>query len=306
MKTLQEDISIIKKQSKKILAVLGVLFIFAAIYIYNTTYYIIIRFDELGPLVKNMPAYYNGFKIGKIVAINPDKDFKHILVKVNLKEKSLKLPQNTIVYVERFPSGGLYLQFSYPASPSLNPLRRGDLLEGVAPYNVEQFMMGQSVSGMTDVVSVHIVKALNSADATNQEVKLFFKLATTLIEQNSKAINKSVNNTSDMTKNLAQMAQNLNQVSKKLNNAIDETELKSTTSNIKDTTENIAKATNDIDKTVKKIDDTIVQVNETAQNLNSITSGLNNTLSKRFAGIRIIFGKPVKQNCDIRNACKCN
>lgn len=304
MKTLQEDISIIKKQSKKILIIFAILLFCAAIYVYNETYYITVRFDELGPLTKNMPAYYNGFKIGKIVAINPDKDFKHILVKVNLKEKNLKLPQNTIVYVERFPSGGLYLQFAYPTSPSLNSLRRGDLLEGIAPYNVEQFMMGQSVSGMTDVVSVHIVKALNSADATNQEMKLFFELATTLIEQNSRAIRKSVNNTADMTKNLAQMAQNLNQVSKKLNNAIDETELKSTTLNIKDTTENIAKATNDIDKTVKKIDDTIAQVNETAQNLNSITGGLNDTLSKRFAGLRIIFGKPVKQNCDVRNACK--
>ncbi len=306
MKTLQEDFFIIKKQGKKILAVFVILLVFAAIYIYNATYYIMIRFDELGPLTKNMLAYYNGFKIGKIVSIKPDKDFKHILVKVNLKEKNLKLPQNTVVYVERFPSGGLYLQFSYPASPSLNFIRRGDLLEGIAPYNVEQFMMGQSVSGMTDIVSVHIIKALNSADATNQEMKVFFELARTLIEQNSKAINKSVNNTSDMTKNLAQMAQNLNQVSKKLNNAIDETELKSTTSNIKDTTENIANATKDIDKTVKKIDETIVHVNETAQNLNSITNGLNDTLSKRFAGIRMIFGKPVKQNCDIRNACKCN
>ena len=90
---------------------------------------------------------------------------------------------------------------------------------------------------------------------------------------------------------------------KKINNALDEKSLKDTTSNIKNTTENLSEATKDIDKTMKKIDDTISQVNIAAQNLNSITSGVNETLSKRFGGMRIIFGTPIKpQNC-VKNAC---
>lgn len=284
----------IASEIKKILIIFVVLFIIAATYFYSSTFYVIIRFDELGPLVKNMSAYYKGFKIGRIVKIGPDRDFKHTLVRVNLSNKNIKLPQNTVVYVEKFPNGELYLQFIYPNSPSLNMIKRGDILEGMAPYSIEQFMMGQSVSGMSDIVSLHIIKALNSADAANQEFKLFFQIASQLLQVNKKEINASVSNVNAMTKSLAQMAENLNKTSKKLNNAVDEAILKDTLLNIKDTAVNISAATKDMDKTMKKVDDTIVQVNTTAENLNSITSGLNDTLGKRFAGVRIMFGKPVK------------
>ena len=182
----------------------------------------------------------------------------------------------------------------YPTSPSLNTIKRGDVLEGISASNLEQFMMGQNVSGVTDVVSMHIIKALNSADAANQEIKVFFHAGTDLINENKRGINTSVNNVISMTKNLADMAENLNQTSQKLNNAIDETTLRDTTTNIKDTTGNISRATKDIDKTMKKVDDTISQLNVTAENLNGITSGLNSTLSKRFAGMRILFGTPIK------------
>lgn len=282
------------KGIKKSLVLIVILAFIIGIYIYNNTFYVVIRFDELGPLVKNMSAYYKGFKIGRIVKIGPDKDFKHTLVRVNLTTSSIKLPQNTIVYVEKFPNGELYLQFVYPTSPSLNLIKRGDLLEGMSPYSIEQFMMGQSVSGMSDIVSLHIIRALDSADAANQEMRVFFQIASKIIKTNDKNINASMSNTAAMTKNLAQMAENLNQTSQKINNAVDEAILKDTLSGIKDITINISDATKDMDKTMKKIDDTIVQVNATAENLNSITSGLNETLGKRFAGVRIMFGTPIK------------
>lgn len=294
MKKFSEEITKIEKKGKKIFPFLLVFLLIVAIYIYETTSYVIIRFDELGPLTKNMSAYYNGFRIGKIVKIEPDYDYKHTLVRVNLTQKDLRLPQNTSVYVERFPNGELYLQFVYPQSPSLRMIKRGDLLEGIAPYSLEQFMMGQSVSGMSDIVSIHIIRALDSAEATNQEMKMFFKVTSNLIKQNNKGITSSVDNTERMTKNLAQTAENLNQLSRKLNNSIDETVIKGTTLNIKDTTESIANATKDIGTTMQKVDDTITNLNATAQNLNSITGGLNQTMGKRFAGIRILFGKPVK------------
>lgn len=292
-----------KEKIKRLLIITIIFLIIAGVYIYNSTYYIIVRFDELGPLTKNMSAYYNGFKVGRIVNIEPDIDFKHTLVKVNLIHTDLNLPQNTVAYVESFPNGELYLQFLYPQSPSLIKLKRGDVLEGIGQSNLEQFMMGQSISGMTDVVSVYIIKALNSADAANQEIKLFFEAATDIIEENTQVINTAVTNTRATTKSLAQMAENLNQASKKINDALDEEILRDTTSNIKDTTDNIAKATKDMDKTMQKIDDTITHANATAQNLNSMTSGLNETLCKRFAGMRIIFGTPVKAKNCTKNSC---
>lgn len=304
MKKSRENISKIEKLLAKLLIFLVFLLCTIGLYIHITAYYVIIRFDELGSITKNMSAYYNGFKIGKIISIRPDKDFKHMLARVNLAYKNLKLPQNTIVRVQSFPNGELYLEFTYPQSPSLRPIKRGDVLEGIAKYSLEEFMLGQNVSGVTDIVSLHVLKALNATEIANQEIQAFFKSTSSLIKENRKEINASVKNTAIMTKNLAQMAENLNQVSKKLNNALDEKKLKNTTSNINDTTDNIAKATKDIDKTMKKVDNTISHVNTVSENLNSITSGLNQTLSQKFAGIRIMFGTPVKQKNCVRNVCK--
>lgn len=302
MTKISANISNIKKESKKFSIGFLVIILLAGALFYYTRFYVIIRFNELGPLVKNMSAYYNGFKIGKITKIEPDSDFKHTLVQVDLSQKNIRIPQNTVVYVERFPNGELYLQFVYPQSPSLSTLKSGDLLEGVAPYNLEQFMMGQSISGMSDLVSLHIIKALNSADAANQEMEVFFKITTKLIKANGRGIKTSVNNAALMTENLAEMAKNLNQATKKLNDSFDGSflkdstvNIKETTDNIKDTTENISKATKDFDKTMKKLDDTMNEINATAQNLNSITTGVNETLGKKFGGMRLMFGTTVQQ-----------
>lgn len=311
MNKLTETLIKIIKASKKLLIFLAVTGLIVGIYLYFSAFYIIIRFNELGPLTKGMSAYYNGFRIGKISSIEPDKDFKHTLVKVNFVQKNINLPQNSTVQMERFPNGELYLQFIYPSSPSFKTLQSGDMIEGMAPYNLEQFMLGQSVAGVTDMVSLHIIKALNSADVANQQMQIFFKTTSKLINENNTGINAAVNNTVNMTKNLAQASQNLNLASKKLNNAIDSSlfkdatvNIKDTTANIKDTTGNIANATKDIDKTVKKIDDTITQLNATAENLNMITNGVNQTLSKKFGGMRVLFSSSTKPNKETRNACK--
>lgn len=288
---------------QKILLITAFFLIAVGVYIYYSKDYVIIRFDELGALTKNMSVYYNGFKVGKIASIDPDKDFRHTIARINLFYKNLNLPQNTTVKVESFPNGELYLQFVYPDTPSLKIIKRGDLLEGIAQYNIEEFMLGQNVSGVSDIVSIHVIKALNAMDLANKEMEAFFHITSDFIKAKDPEIQASTKNIAAMTKSFAQMAENLNQASKKINNSLDEKDLKNTTSNIKDTTDNIAKATTDIDKTIKKIDDTITNVNTTAENLVTLTGGLNQTMSKRFGGMRIIFGTPVKQKCRVRNCC---
>jgi ABC-type transporter Mla subunit MlaD len=308
MKKYLKNIPTIKKDKKNVSVVLLCLLIIAWVYIYNTSYYLVIRFNELGPITKNMAVYYNGFKVGKIISIEPDDDFKHTLVKVNLYQKNLKLPRNTTVNLESFPNGELYLQFIYPQSPALKTIKRGDMLEGISPYSLEEFMLGQNISGVTDIVSIHVIKALNATEIANMEMSNFFRNTSGLVEENSKGISDSVNNIAAMTKSLAEMSENMNQVSKKINTSLNEKDLNGSTSNIqnttsnikdsasniKETTTNIAKATKDIDKTMQKIDDTVSQVKATAENLNCITSGLNETLSKRGAGMRIMFGTPIR------------
>ncbi|MDD3420489.1 MAG: hypothetical protein PHE78_07840, partial [Candidatus Gastranaerophilales bacterium] len=234
MKDFWANILQIIKNHKKVL-ILSVFFVFAVwFYIFQNSYYVIVRFNELGPVSKNMAAYYNGFKIGKIVKIKPDADFKHTLVRVNLIAQGLNLPQNTTVHVKSFPTGELYLEFIYPPNPSLRSIRRGEVLEGISPYSIEEFMLGQNISGVTDVVSIHVIKALQATEIANIEMKNFFENTSSVIKDNKEGINASVDNTVAMTKSLAEMAENLNQAAQKINNSIDSQSIRESTSNIKD------------------------------------------------------------------------
>ncbi len=303
MHDFHEDISLIKKDKKRIFIWIICFFIFVGILIYINTFFVIVRFDELGPVSKNMVIYYNGFRVGKIVNIRPDKDFKHTLVTVNLTERRLNLPRNTMVEVKNFPSGELFLQFIYPTTPSLIAMRRGDILEGISPYSLEEFMLGQNGTSVTDVVSKHIIQTLNSARLAAHDISHFFRSSSVIIKENRQGLKNSVDNTEQMTRNLAETSENLNQASKKLNSAIDSDSfrestlnIKDSTKNIKETTENINRATKDLDKTMKKVDETVANANSTAGNLNTITGGLQNTLSKKFGTMRVIFGTPINTN----------
>lgn len=288
------------QNGKKKLTFLLLFLVLLGFYLYNSNDYIIIRFDELGSVAKNMNAYYNGFRVGKIISVEPDDDFKHVLAKLRLIHKNINLPQNTTVRVQSFPTGELYLELIYPQSPSLKPITRGTVLQGIAQYNVEEFMQGQNFSGMTDIVTVHVVRTLRATEIANQEIQLFFKNASSLVNENRKGVKKSVDNTQKMTANLAQTAANLNDLSEKLNNSIDEKELKQTTSNIKETTDNIVTVTANIDETVQKINDAADEIHTAASHYTSVTSGLNETLSKRFGGIRVLFGSSTKGKIDIK------
>jgi methyl-accepting chemotaxis protein len=231
--------------------------------------------------------------------------------------QGLNLPQNTTVHVKSFPTGELYLEFIYPPNPSLRSIRRGEVLEGISPYSIEEFMLGQNISGVTDVVSIHVIKALQATEIANIEMKNFFENTSSVIKDNKEGINASVDNTVAMTKSLAEMAENLNQAAQKINNSIDSQSIRESTSNIKDsslnikdstsnlkdssqsiknTTDSIFGSTKGLDKTMNKVDDTISQINCAARNINCMTQGLNETLSKRFGGARVLFGTPVKKS----------
>lgn len=304
MKKFLNKISNLDRDAKKLLIWLIIALIAIAFYLYQANDYVIIRFDELGFVAKNMNAYYNGFKIGKVISVEPDKDFKHVLAKLRFIHKEINLPQNTTVRVQSFPSGEIYLEFVYPESPSLKPMTRGTVLQGIARYSLEDFMQGQNISGMTDIVTLHVVKTLQATEIANHEIKMFFQNASSIVNDNRSGIKASVDNTRKMTANLAQTAANLNDLSEKLDNSIDEKGLKQTTSNIKQTTDNIVKVTSDINTTVQKINDAADEIQTAASHYTSIGNGLKDSLSKNMGGLRVLFGSPTKGKCRCRNACQ--
>lgn len=264
-------------------------------------YYVLIRFKELGPLTKNMTAYYKGFVIGKSTSVGPDEDYKASIVKVVLKHENTMLPSNTFVIVGQFPNGQNYLEFIYPDKPTLRLMGKGDVLEGITSYSLEQFMHGQTRSGTTDLVSENVIKTLNTTDETNREIQNFFATASEVLQENRQNIKQTTQNTAKMTASLAQSAKNtvsmtasLAQSAKTLNEA---------TENIKTTTADINKATKDTDKTTNKIHSTMSEFHAAAANINKITAGMLRVLNKKFAGMRILFGRPIQadetqNNCD--------
>ena len=109
-----------------------------------------------------------------------------------------------------------------------------------------------------------------------------------------------------MTGNLAEMSEELKGFASKLNNSVNQDEVQSTLSNFNQTSTNIVtisknldELTNSINSKSTQISNTIDDANKIANNIEIITTGLKNTMSKNFAGFRLLFGKPInKTNCD--------
>ncbi len=273
-----------------------IIFLSGMYWIYQTffEYHVYVRFKELGPLTKNMPVYYKGFIVGRVRNIGPDDDYKASIVKIIINEKNIKLPANTFVIVQKFPNEQNYLEFIYPDKPSLRFMSRGDILEGIAHFSIEQFMHGQVRMGTSDIVSENVLKALSSAEKTNLALQDFFSTASVILKENRQNIKQTVKNTTVITSSLAQAAKNTSDFTENLVQATQN--ISESSKNFKTTTTDVNEATKNLGKTSEKIDSIITDVQQTASNLNKITTGIYRLLCKRFAGVRIFLGRPIPQD----------
>jgi ABC-type transporter Mla subunit MlaD len=264
-------------------------------------YYINARFSELGPLSQSMPVYYKGYKIGKTKEIKPSEDYKYTLVSILLFPKNLKLPENTFAKVKKLGIGRNYIELEYPQKPSEKFLSRGGIIEGKTSVDIESFMSAQADSGALSSITDNASKTLKSMDEMSQDIGAFFSLFTLILDDNRDNLKQS-------SKNMAQMSNHLNQISSKLDNSIKPNTFKNSlnnvekssanvqaaTDNLKQITQNLNTATKDLDKTVAKIDSTVTEANAITITIRKITCGFHAMLSKRFAGMRLIFGKPIE------------
>lgn len=256
-------------------------------------------FSELDPLSQKVPVYYRGNKIGRVKRIKPGKDYKYTIMKVFINTKKLALPDNTIAKVKKLDNGQNYIDLIYPKVPSEVILKNGSMIEGKMAVDIEDFMSELADSGDLTVMKDNIKKTLEGIQTASEDIGTVFELLNYILEENR-------NNLKKTTHNAAKISNDLNEASKKLNVVIDEQELKNTFSNankssedvkqtaknLKEITENVDKATQNLDKTVAKIDNTVSEVNVITCNVKQITNTFCQVLKKRFAGMRILFGKP--------------
>ena len=70
-------------------------------YFYRTRTYVTAEFRNLRPFHDRAPIYYNGFKIGKVVKVRPNKTYTATIVTLRLHPMDLKLPVNITANLKR-------------------------------------------------------------------------------------------------------------------------------------------------------------------------------------------------------------
>lgn len=278
---------------------------------HRTNTYITAEFKELTPFNNSAPIYYNGFKIGKVIKIHPNKTYTSTIVTMELHPHDLKLPINISANLKkaknRWNKKYDYIDITYPKSPSIFFLKDGDRISGKTTVELETFLSNQ------DPASLEAIKndLAESAKNLNITLQTLGDLFATLNEMASEVSPNVVDASSDIKKTSANIvkvsqsatdiANNVNGLSNNVTDALSSDRINSTTYNFQATSENVNLITKNLNNTIPQIACSLQQINEILNNVNEMTEGINCTMQKPFGGMRMIFGSPVsKKKCGCR------
>lgn len=270
-------------------------------------YYIIAKFTESGPLYVNTPVYYKGYKIGKIEKVRLSQDYKYTLVKMLLYPKNPKLPDDIVAKAKKPNDRKDYIDLVSSNDPSAAILKNGSIIDGEPAFDIQELLAGVADSEIIVPLLQHFSDLLVNAGNASNEIKNFFTDSRIILKDNKHDLRQT-------TRRLALSSDSLANITSRFDNSITEDKLNITTSSfnkssvnvlsatesIKNIAQNIDCATRNLDKTMETIDTTICEANNAASHIEVITRGFCEVLGKRFAGLRIIFGKPVNNN-----KCRC-
>lgn len=292
---------------------LVVLALMATLFIYNGryTYFITAKFSESGPLYKNMPVYYKGYNIGYTQSITPTADYKYTLAKIVLYPKNPKLPDNITAKVKNHNVRKEYVDLISVDEPSTTFLKNNSVIDGEPAFDLESFLSDIANSGLVIPLLQTFSETLVSIGHTSDGVREFFSDSRAMLNDNRVNLKQS-------TQNLASTTKSLKKLTTRFNTSITDEKLNSATSNVGKSSENILAAsegiknitvsvdcaTRNLDKTIQKIDATVSKANDVAANARDITSGFCQIMKKRFAGLRIIFGKPLNNGACSKNCSR--
>ncbi len=283
------------------------------VYRLKTYTYVTVVFNEARPVRNKIPVYYKGYKIGKVKSIKPSNDFRTTNVTLILYPRNLDLPANTTALLTREKHDRHEVDFMnliYPEEPSETSLKSGDTINGFTTVDIDNFFSRKAITGELDAMAKNVNELLSSLKTTSDALSELMVILQDLVNENRPSIML-------MTGNLAQMSDALKEFANKLNNGVDEEKLKNTLSNLDQTsanivvttkhfegiTQNLDAITGGVNKQVPQITTSITNADKIARNIEIITTGLRNTMSKNFAGLRLIFGRPIKPvNC--QKPCK--
>lgn len=258
-------------------------------------------FEELEPFPRNLNLYYKGFKIGRSLRVYPSKDFTNTHVDLLIHVNDLSLPDNITAKVKTKNKRD-YIELIYPDAPSVTYLKNHSIIKGERGMNFASFIQDQADSGGLDNLTDNLSVTVASAGQTMEALTDLFHTANDILKDVQPNLKESSENLAATTRNLASVTGELNRSAKPeiLDNTFSNIEL--ITKNLEVTTSNTASLTKRTDKetieltncVMKNLNVVVRNLNQVVLNINDIVKGFKVTLSKRFAGMRLVFGKPLE------------
>ena len=286
------------------------LVIFAAILIVSGVLYGIYRlnnlhvtavFTELEPFPRNINVYYKGFRLGRTTKVYPSKDFTQTYVDMRLHMDDFSLPDNITAKVKTKNKRD-YIELIYPDMPSVTYLKNKSKIKGEKGVSFASYFQEQADSGNLDDLTDNLSDTVEAAGQTMEALTDLFHTANDILVDLRPSLKESGENLVLTTRNLTVTTDNLADVSIGLNRSAKPKILDNTFSNIELITRNLELTTSNTALLTKRADSETVALlnclikntNKVVLNINDIIKGFKATLSKRFAGMRLIFGKPLE------------
>lgn len=260
-------------------------------------YHIFVKFSKSGPLYKNMPVCFKGYAIGRTQKVTLSDDYKYTLVKIVLYPQNPKLPQKIDGVVKKHDVLGNYIDLIPSDESSTELLKNGDTIDGTPIFDLGTFLSEVAGSGLIVPLLQNFSDAALSLNKTSSKIGNFFSDSRLILKDNRQ--------------NLKHTTEALNKITSNFNSSFSKDKLNDTTSsvnksatNIQAITENVKNITQSVDCATKNLDKTIAKIDCTASNVKIITGGFREVMSKKFAGLRIIFGQPLNKNKCPKNCSK--
>lgn len=264
-------------------------------------------FEDLEPFPKNLNVYYKGFKLGRTVRVHPSKDFTNTHVEMILNAKDLSLPDNTTAKIKTKNKKD-YIELEYPTAPSITYLKNHSMIYGKKSLNIGDYIDKQAEAGGLDEIKENLNNTVASAGDTLDALTELFGTANDILKDLRPSLKITGENLATTSQNLAETSAELNQSvrPKRLHNSF--ANIEQTTKNIERTTKNLEQASQNISNVTAHVNNNTItimdcviansntiidNINKILANTNDIVNGFKVTLSKRFGGMKIMFGKPI-------------
>ena len=291
------------------LVIFLLIFILLIIIDYFNHTYIKAEFTKTDPMPSRMGVYYKGYRLGTTSKLKISKDFKTTYLYITLNQRGLHLPKNISVTVKNYDEDTKYVDIIYPPAPTIKYIKTGDVIKGNSHLSIGLDGISNANQAHLDNLSEKGETLLNSDNKTANALTELFSLITDILYENRENLYESSENLKNSTANMQITTKNLKELSEKINDEITRQTIRNSAENLEITTTNLAgssknfssisnnftKTSSDFSVLIPELRN-LIDIGKTVLcNLNKIILGLGKTLSKRFGGMRVMFGIPIKE-----------